>query len=107
MEEFTRIRHELHTVTHHTHLLQTRLPVEEHVAERELEQLPAYMTITTLTLHPSNVARQSSRTARTHLRAYCTEGQYARRCPSRHIERQDMLLVHCGRAPEGMRCCRE
>ena len=39
IKELTGVRHELHPMAHHTHLVQTRLTVEEHVAEQQISVL--------------------------------------------------------------------
>ena len=65
MEELTRIRHELHTVTHHAHLVQTRLPVEEHVAVqtsqssfRLLSSTPDSLSVLQMPLHDPPILQE-------------------------------------------------
>ena len=62
MKKLTRIRHKLHVVAHHTHFMQTGLPVKQNetvdfgISSQFANKPPV------LTLHPSNVAQQSTHT---------------------------------------------
>jgi hypothetical protein len=90
-------------MTHHTHLVERRLPIEQNEAMAHINDEQTKQKSSTLTLHPSNGARQSSRIEGKRLLVCCSEDQFALRYLAPHILLLGTMSVHSAPALANMR----
>jgi hypothetical protein len=101
----TGIGHKFDSMTHHTHLVQRWLTIEQDEAMLSLVSTQIANEVLELTRRPSSAARQSIHIAKKRRHVYCIADQYVLQYLEQHIVLQGMSLVRSAPAPADTRCC--